>query len=128
MSATLIAEAVATQPVESLLEELRAQGIRIPRPAEVRDYVTQFPDVIPVVRQASAAAVAEFGATAEFSLELYVDPEIDDPHLMLYVRQEPFNPASWPGFERVQASYADALAELAGWLHVGPDFRAANRR
>ncbi len=128
MSATLIAQTVAASHAESLLERLRLAGICIPRPAEVRDYVTRFPDIIPVVRQASAAAVAEFGAKAEFSLELYVDPEIADLHLMLYVRQEPFDPASWPGFERVQTSYADALAELAGWLRVGPDFRAANRR
>jgi hypothetical protein len=128
MSATLIAETIAASPVESLLEQLRAQGIRIPRPAEVRDYLEQFPELLPVVRQACELTVAEFAGKATLALEVYVDPEIDDPHLMLYVRQEPFDPASWPGFERVQQSYADALAELAGWLHVGPDFRAANRR
>jgi hypothetical protein len=113
---------------ETLLEWLRLADIRVPRLAEVRDYLKRFPDVVPAVRHIGDLAVAEFADKAELSLEIYVDPEIDDPHLRLYVRQEPFDSATWPQFERIQEACADALAETEGWLHVGPDWRAADRR
>lgn len=129
MSAVLLAEPVVAVPVDALLREVRAMGIRVPRPAEVRVYLEQFPDLLPVVRHVCELTLSEFEAKAELSLEVYVDREIDDPHLMLYVRQEPLEPNLWPTFERVQEACANALpADTAGWLHVGPDFRAPNRR
>lgn len=125
MSATLVAEAADAKAVESLLEELRAQGIRIPRPAEVRDYLLRYPDMLALTRQICERARAEFAAKATLSLELYIDPEIDDPHLVLYVRREPYDPSIWAGIERLRECYEDALADLSGWLHVTVDFRAA---
>lgn len=116
-------------PIDVLLSELRADRIRIPRLPEVRVYLEQFPDLIPAVCHVCDVTLSEFDGKAELSLEVYVDPEIDDPHLMLYVRQESFEPNLWLVFERVQEACADALpADTEGWLHVGPDFRASNRR
>lgn len=125
MSATLVAEAVDAKAVETLLEELRAQGIRIPRPAEVRDYLLGYPDMLALTYQVCERARTEFVGTAALSLEFYVDPEIDDPHLVLYVRREPYDPSIWDGIERMRECYEDALADLSGWLHVTVDFRAA---
>jgi hypothetical protein len=127
MAAILLGEPAVTAG-ESLLERLRLTGICVPRSAEVRDYVRQYPDIINVVHRACDAAAAEFAGNAALSLELYVDPEIDDPHLMLYVRPEPFDPSVWESIERVRDLYADELADQTGWLHVGVDFRAPERR
>lgn len=125
MSATLIAEAITTQPVEPLLPQLRAAGIRIPRPAEVRDYLTRYPDLVALTRKVCALASAEFAGKAALSLELYVDPEIDDRYLTIYVRRESYDDAIWEAIERIRASYEDEIAALSGWLHVTVDFRAA---
>jgi hypothetical protein len=123
MSATLTAEAVDAQAVESLMEQLRAEGIRIPRPAEVRDYLLRYPAVIASVRNASAVAVPTFAGKAVLSLELYVDPEIDDRYLALYARQEKNEPDLYEMVERVRESYDCALDGSNGCFWVMTDFQ-----
>ena len=123
MSATLIAEAITAQPIEALLEQLCAQGIRIPRPAEVRDYLTRYPDVIASVRNASEVAVREFAGKAVLSLELYVDPEIDDRYLVLYVRQEEIDPNLYEMVQRVSEGYDCELDGSNGCFWVMTDFQ-----
>jgi hypothetical protein len=123
MSATLIAETTAALPIEPLLEQLRAQGIRIPRPAEVRDYLTRYPDVIASVRNASAVAVPAFAGKAVLSLELYVDPEIEDRYLTLYVRQNTYDQDIMERIERVWESYDCELDASSGWFLITTDFQ-----
>jgi hypothetical protein len=123
MSATLVAEAVDAKAIESLLDELRAQDIRIPRPAEVRDYLLRYPDVIASVRNASAVAVPTFAAKAILSLELYIDSEIDDRYLVLYVRQEKYEPDFYELVTRVGESYECALNGSNGCFWVMTDFQ-----
>jgi hypothetical protein len=123
MSATLIAEITAALPVEPLLEQLRAQGIRIPRPAEVRDYLTRYPDVMASIRNASEVAVREFAGKAVLSLELYVDPEIDDRYLALYVRQEKNDPNLYEMVQRVSEGYDCQLDGSNGCFWVMTDFQ-----
>jgi hypothetical protein len=125
MSATLIAETIAALPIEPTLERLRVQGIRIPYPAEVRDYLSRYPDLLSLTRKVCELASAEFAGKATLSLEPYVDPEIGDRRLTLYVRQEPYDHSIWDGIERIRASYEDEIADLSGWLQVTVDFRAA---
>ena len=125
MSATLTAEAIDANAVESLLEQLRAEGVRIPRPAEVRDYLEQFPDLLPVVRQACDLTVAEFAGKAALSLEVYVDPEIDDPYLALYVQQEGYDTATSETIAGIFENYADGLINSAGWMMVLQDCRGS---
>src|SRR5574341_1900533 len=123
MSATLITETITALPVEPLLEQLRAQGIRIPRPAEVRDYLTRYPDVVAVAGKASELASAEFAGRAELSLELYVDPEIDDRYLTLYVRQNTYDLDIMKMIERVQEGHDCELDGSSGWFLVTTDFQ-----
>lgn len=125
MAAVLLAEPATV--AEPLLERLRLLGVRVPRPAEVRDYVKQFPDVVPVARQACDAAVDEFAGKASLSLELYLDPEIDDPHLTLYVGAVSADAWVWQAIERIEEKYSEALTATAGWLVVMPDFRGGAR-
>lgn len=130
MSTAVLLEAVApaSAPAEAFLREVRSQGIRVPRLAEISDYLKDYPDVLTATRLACESAAAEFGASFDLSLELYVDPEIYDPHLMLYVRREPFDESVWEKLDRVRDAYADELADKIGWVHVGYDFRAPARR
>jgi len=128
MSATLTAETTASGHVEPLLERLLGRGIKIPRPDEVRDYLERYPDVIGLTEKVCNLARVEFAGNAELSLELYIDPEIDDPHLTLYVQQETYDQSIWDGIERIREGYEDEVADLSGWLHVTVDFRAPENR
>src|SRR5262245_50751337 len=91
MSATLPSEAITFAPVEPLLERLQARGIRIPRLDEISDYLARHPDVIELTVEVCEMARREFEGIAGLSLELYIDPEIDDPHLTLYVQRDTFD-------------------------------------
>ena len=130
MSTAVLLETTApvTVSVDAWLQQLRATGIGLPRPAEVRDYVKQFPDIVPVVRQACALAVAEFAGKAGLSLELHVDPEIDDRYLALYIGGVSADEWVWQAIERIEEKYADGLVPASGWLVVLFDCRggAAN--
>jgi len=128
MSAPLTTEVTTSATIESLLQRLQARGIKIPRADEVRDYLTRYPDVIGLTEKVCNLARAEFAGRAELSLELYIDPEIDDPHLTLYVQQNTFDQIAWSKIERIQNSYELELADLLGWLHVVADFRAPESR
>lgn len=128
MSATLTTEATTFAPVEPLLEKLRARGIKIPRPDEMRDYLTHYPDVIDLTAKVCEMTRMEFEGIAELSLELYIDPEIDDPHLVLYVQQDTFDQTTRDKIERIQDGYEMELADLSGWLHVTTDHRAPESR
>ena len=123
MSAVLVAEPEVETTVEPLFERLRLNGIRIPRPAEALDYLKQFPDIIPVVNHACELTVAEFAGKATLSLEVYVDPEIDDDHLMLYVQMGGYDAANNDAIEGIFEVYAEGMIHCAGWMMVMQDFR-----
>lgn len=122
MSATLTSEATTFAPIEPLLESLGARGIKIPQPEEVRDYLTRFPDVIGVTEKACDLTHSEFAGRAELSLELYRDPEIYDPHLILYIRQEKYDSDIMKAIERIHDGYEEDMFDLEGWLLVTTDF------
>lgn len=124
MSMTLTTEATASASIEPLLESLRARGIKIPRPDEARDYLARYPDVIGLAEKVCEMTRAEFAGSAELSLELYRDPEIDDRYLTLYVRREKYDNSIMEVIERIQMGYEDELADLSGWLLVTTDFEA----
>ena len=130
MSTAVLLETAApiAAPVESLLREVRAEGIRIPHPAEVSGYVERFSDLMQVIRKGCELAALEFTPGAALSLELYVDPEIDDRYLSLYVRQAAYEPDVMERIERVQAeadAYLDdaALDDSVGWFLITTDFQ-----
>lgn len=109
--------------VDALMDKLRALDIRIPRPAEVRDYLLRYPDVISSIRNASQMAVAEFTDNEVLSLELYVDPEIDDRYLTLYIRQVPLTPNFYERVREVGDNYLCEFDGTGGWFLVTTDFQ-----
>jgi len=112
-----------TRQVEDVLFALRSKGIAIPRPADVRDYLVQYPDIIDLLLQVGFSASRRFGPATELSLELYRDPEIDDEYLTLYVRQASYDEHILDEIEDVSAEYERELAGRSGWLLVTTDFR-----
>ncbi|MCI0665687.1 MAG: hypothetical protein L0220_31920 [Acidobacteria bacterium] len=122
MSATLTSEATTYAPVEPLLKRLRERGIIIPEPDEVRGYLTRYPDAIGVTEKACDLTRSEFAGRAELSLELYRDPEIYDPHLVLYIRQEKYDSDIMEAIERIHDGYEEYMFDIEGWLLVTTDF------
>jgi hypothetical protein len=109
--------------VTSVLSLLARQGMELPQPESVRDYLTRHVDLLDLLVQVAAQSRALFALETTLSLEKYHDPEIDDEYLTLYVQQALYDDAFWTQLEKIRASYETELAELSGWLHVTADFR-----
>jgi len=108
--------------IDQALERLRQLQIMVPQPAEVREYLNRYADVIDLVPSISNHARERFGIDTQLSLELYCDPEIDDEYLTLYVRQEQYDQSIFDNIENISAQFDTALAGKSGWLIVTTDF------
>jgi len=113
-----------TTRVEGVLHTLLEQGVRLSSPASIRRYLLEHPDMIDLLAVVGKAASDRFRGRAQLCLDLYQDPEVDDTHLTLYVRQEPYDPDILDQIEDVSRLFDAELATLSGWLLITTDFDA----
>lgn len=111
--------------IDALLEALRASGVEVLRPEDVRAYLDAFPDISDVIPIAAAAARRHF-PDAHLSLRVYEDPEIDDEYLILCVRPGVYEDSLADRLEEAEAEFLDRLADKRGWIHLTTDFRKAD--
>ncbi len=122
-STALAASPSVELEVEELLAQLQGEQVAIPHAEEVREYISRHSDLLPVILRAALLTHAQFGDTARYSLELHRDPEYDDEHLILYVRQYVYEGDFKSKLERVWAECGPDLEGLEGWLLVTTDYR-----
>lgn len=116
-----------TRQVEDALFALVLRGITVPRPADVRDYLVQYPNIIDLLVPVALSASRRFGPATELSLELHRDPEIDDEYLTLYVRQPNCDKDILDDIEDLSAEHEGELVGRSGWFLVTTDFRPPGR-
>ena len=117
----MIAKA-ASSPAAVDLSQLPGR-IHVLNPDEVLAYLTQCPDLGPILPDVCAATRAEFGEAAELLLELKHDMEIYDPHLVLCVRVERYGAEVRERIDAIDARFNDRLTDARGWLSVTTDHR-----
>lgn len=113
-----------TASVDAALTALQRDGILVPRPAEVREYLLRYPDMAHPVVVACKASVERFRANAQLSLELYRDPEIDDQYLALYVRQEAYEDGILDKIRDTRDGYRALFGGSSGYFLLTTDFDA----
>lgn len=109
---------------ESVLRDLREQGVRVHHPGSVLDYLTQYPGLVDVLPKAVAAARAHF-PEAQLVMDLYQDPEIEDRYLVLYVRLKAYDDSVLERLEQAESAFIHLLEGTEGWLQLTTDFRVA---
>ena len=109
---------------ESVLRDLREQGVRVQRPWGILEYLSQYPGLIDVVPKAVEAARAHF-PEAQLVMDLYLDPEIEDRYLVLYVRLKAYDDFVWERLEQAESAFIHLLEGTEGWLQLTTDFRVA---
>jgi len=123
--------------VDELMERLAQEPqVRVKNTKLVKRYLYKFNEIIDVVPEAVNAAKKHF-PEAQFVLDLYEDPEIDDRYLILYVRLWSYDESV---MERVRIargelrSFIDRLNEAEkeflhhlvdkrGWIQITTDFQ-----
>jgi len=109
--------------IDATLKDLQFEGIRIPDFADLKKYLINHPNMPSVLSAACGGALKEFGSSAQLSLQVYRDPEIEDEYLTLYVRQERYDDDLLDKIDNVCAQYRQQLSRTSGWLILTTDFR-----
>jgi hypothetical protein len=127
----------AKEKVDELMEHLsKDPQVRVKNPKLVRRYLYKFNDMIDVVPKAVNAAKRHF-PKAQLVLDLYEDPEIEDRHLVLYVRLWSYDESVMERvreartelksfidrLEETEKEFLHHLVERRGWLQLTTDFQ-----
>jgi len=123
--------------IDELMERLDQEPqVRVKNPKLVRRYLRKFNDMIDVVPEAVNAAKRHF-PEAQLVLELYQDPEIDDRHLVLYVRLWNYDESVMERvriargelrsfidrLEEAEKEFLHHLVDKRGWIQLTTDFQ-----
>jgi hypothetical protein len=60
---------------------------------------------------------------AQFVMDVYQDTEIDDEHLVLYVRLKHYDNSVIERLRKARAEFRSYLANKKGWIHLTTDFQ-----
>ena len=95
----------------------------VPDRKAVCAYLKRHADLAAQLPRVCEAARKEFGLEAEFSLEVYRDPEIRDRYLTLYVRLDCYGDDTIARIDRVSRHLERRLGRSSGYLQLTTDFR-----
>jgi len=104
------------------LSNLNDAGVLVPAPAQVKAYLLDHPDMIGLTEQICLALLERFPKPSNVVLEVYEDPEMDDRHLTVYVRQPDYDDAILEILEQVSSQFQAELGASSGWVHITTDF------
>jgi hypothetical protein len=117
------AGAKAGSPVDEMLNSLEPYRVVVKWPEYIRAYLDKYPELIPYVLPTVQRARQEFGDAAELTLTVNEDPEIDDPHLKMYVSLPKYGSDTMARIDKVREPLGEATANLEGYFHVTTDHR-----
>ena len=112
-----------TSNPKDVLQDLLRQGVIIPCLPKVQGYLDRYSELCDILQAASKNVRERFDENAQLSLELYRDPEIEDEHLTLYVRQERYDSGIVDALNGIAASFDDQLSHTPGWFLITTDFQ-----
>ena len=99
-------------------------GFQFPNPGEVIEYLQKHRGIYDVTLYACTLTEEKFGSSAQISLELYQDPEIEDCYLTIYVRQREYQEDIIKKINEICKEYAPTLTGEEGYILVTTDFRS----
>lgn len=113
--------------LDIVLGNFESMNILMPYKAGVRDYLIKHNDMSKVVFDACVAARRHLDLRYQLSLELYRDPEEDNEHLVLYVRQEKYDENIMDTIDKINEEFEGDLDGKSGWFLVTTDFKRPRR-
>ena len=118
-------EEFRTDPETKAIFSGLLKQVLIPCRDEVCEYFYWHPGIVEPVCFACGLARKQLGPNVELSLEVYHDPEIEDEHLVLYVRQESYSLADniMERINQIEDECADRLVGTSREFLITTDFR-----
>lgn len=115
-------ETSVVQSVERLLSWLKAESVQLGNVEGVRRYLTTYSELIGII-PCAILAIRKYLPQAHLYLDLYEDPEIEDEHLIVYVRLTHYDEDTMLRIQRAREEYRPLFSGKGGWLFVTTDFR-----
>lgn len=106
-----------------VLDQLATHDILLAQRDDLEAYIAMHPELAGLLNDMCKKIRATFGPAAELSLERYIDPEIDDQYLTLYIRQGAYEPDIIDRIDAVCAEFHGPLEAASGYFLVTTDFR-----
>jgi hypothetical protein len=119
----------AARNLDGIFDQLAVHAISLPSRNELAGYLKSHPELANRLGDICSKVRAWFGSNVELTLELYVDPEVGDRYVALYVRQEMYTTNLMDRIVQVSAELHPILESVTGYLLVTTDFarpRGAN--
>ncbi|MBI1832212.1 MAG: hypothetical protein HYR84_12275 [Planctomycetes bacterium] len=120
---TAVKQAPETHDLASILQELQSQGILLANPPLLKGYLAAHVGLASLLGEMCRQVRAAFDPSAELSLELYQDREIDDAYLSLYVRLEKYDSHFMDRLDAIGSTFHKSLEGVSGHFLVTTDFR-----
>jgi hypothetical protein len=112
----------STPEIKSVLEQVLRIGVRIPHPESVADYLQQHPDLLALLVPIASTIVHSL-PDATLSLELYVDPEVDDKYLTIYARFDQYDESTMARIDAACGAFEPLLERTRSWILLTTDFK-----
>jgi len=115
--------ATRSPEIAEALDIMGRQGITILKPMPVQDYLQAHPDMISPVSSISATVRKHFPLSIPINLELYVDPEIRDEYLTLYVCPPSYQEGLMETIEALSEQSWHSLKNAPGHFLITTEYR-----
>lgn len=106
--------------VWDILESLR-EHVSIPNTTAVMTYLLSYQNLAEKLPAVCDLVFREFGKNSVLYLEINHDPEIEDEHLKLYVRQEIYDDDIMKRIRKISKESNHQLRKVSGWIHITTD-------
>ncbi len=105
-----------------MMTNLLGKGIALPNPEDIRRNLLCHADMTDLVKRICDDALDRFPKPSQVALELYKDPEIEDEHLTVYVRQYHYDDNILDVIDDVRLKFEEERASSSSRIHITTDF------
>jgi hypothetical protein len=106
--------------IGKIIDELSSKA-KINEPQHIRRYLSRFTDLIDLLPIAVSIAQKHFPESS-IVLDVYVDPEIDDSYIVLYIRLSRYDDTFIERLAAAESEILPLLVNKKGWIQLTTDF------
>jgi hypothetical protein len=106
--------------INKIIEELNNK-VEINNTQHIKHYLSSFTVLIDLLPIAVSIAKKHF-PQSNIALDVYVDPEIDDSYIVLYIRLSHYDDTFIERLTTVESEMLPLLVNKKGWIQLTTDF------
>jgi hypothetical protein len=106
--------------IDKIIEEL-SNEVEINNLKRIRRYLSRFTDFVDLLPIAVSIAEKHFPESS-IVLDIYVDPEIDDSYIVLYIRLNQYDASFIERLAEAESEIFPLVVNKKGWIQLTTDF------